>query len=215
MKRVVPRRLVIFGGLAGLILGLLIVVGFLAAAHLQKHGGEGEADAILEAERQVAESSAEPAGEAPASSSKEAPAQEPPFPYTTWGLVGRIAAAQLEAGDEDGSRRTMALIPAKEGGGTRIYRTHLDRAYNNMLNAVLQGTLELSRPARTTPYRPGYGSSGPRPSPRSSARGCHGRGPGCGSPSGSGGGRRLQEAEGKDARYFLAKSVAEVGKVKD
>ena len=138
MKRVLSRHLLVYGGLSGLVLGSLISAGVLTAAHLQAPAADRPADA----------------GPAPPSPSQAVGfgatlpvAPGPRFADTTWGLVGRIATAQLEEGQAEQSRQAMTLIPEREEAGPPAYRTQLDIAYSDLLRAILQ-------PPRFGPRRP-------------------------------------------------------------
>src|SRR5947209_1678115 len=61
-----------------------------------------------------------------------------PFPATTWGMLERLASAQMELGDEAGAYKTLALIPADETDQEPVYRSGRAKAYNVLLMETLR-----------------------------------------------------------------------------
>ncbi len=142
MKFRLPDRWIAYGGSLGLLLGALVILGFLTFAHIGP-GREAGVDPDEAVAQQLASSAEAPKGEATAG--PPSGAKEPPFPSTTWGLIERVAAAQLAMGEEEESFRTLALIPREAEAGSPAYRTGRDKAYNLLLTRLLDPRTPVSK----------------------------------------------------------------------
>lgn len=128
MKRRLPRYLLIYGGLFGLILGCLISAGFLIAPRPQAQRAERRAGRGEEPVAMGGYGAVGPVAPIPMTARR---------PSSTWTLLGRIATAQLEEGQVEQSQQTMALIPDREEAEDPVNRTLRDEANDALLSSFL------------------------------------------------------------------------------